>query len=74
MLRKYTEEKEKSFNIRDSILGTDLADMHLLSKRNKDGSFVPCIFVNIVYVVLQPAWFVTWRDEKDVTIFNVFWK
>ena len=65
IIRKFNKKKVHSSFI-DNIWGTDLADMQLISKFNKDFKFLLCVFD----IYSKYAWAIPLRDKKGTTITN----
>ena len=55
---------------KDNIWGTDLADMHLISKFNKEFRLLLCV----IDVFSKYAWVFPLKDKKGVSIVNAFQK
>ena len=55
---------------RDSISGTDLAYMQLISKFNKEFRFLLCV----IDIFSKYAWVVPLKDKKGISIVNAFQK
>ena len=53
---------------KDNVLGTDLADMQLISKFNKEFLFLLCV----IDIFSKYAWFVPLKDKKGISIVNAF--
>ena len=53
---------------KDNIWGADLADMQLISKFNKGCRFLLCV----IDIFSKYSWAVPLKDEKGVSIVNVF--
>ena len=54
----------------DSVWGTDLADMQLISKFNKGTRFLLCV----INIFSEYAWVIPLKDKKCITIVNTFQK
>ena len=54
----------------DNIWGADLADMHLISKRNKGCRFLLCV----IDIYSKYAWIIPLKDKKGITVTNTFQK
>ena len=67
IIRKFKKRKVYS-TFKDSIWGTDLADMQLISKFNKGFRFLLCV----LDIFSKCAWVVPLKDKKGVSIVNVF--
>ena len=52
----------------DSVWGTDLADMQLISKFNKGTRFLLCV----INIFSEYAWVVLLKYKKCITIVNTF--
>ena len=57
-------------SFRDNIWGSDLPDMHLLSKFNKGFRFLLCV----IDIFSKYAWVVPLNDKKGINIVNAFQK
>ena len=57
-------------SFRGNIWSTDLADMQLLSKFNKELRFLLCI----IDIFSKYAWVIPLKDKKGVSIVNAFQK
>ena len=68
-IRKLNKRKVHSLFI-DNILGTDLADMQLISKFNKGFGFLLCL----IDIYSKYLWVFTFKDKKGITIINFFQK
>ena len=69
IIRKFKKRKVYS-GFKDNIWGADLADMQLISKFNKGFRFLLCV----IDIFSNYAWVIPLKDEKGVTITNVFQK
>ena len=69
IIRKSIKGKVQSSFI-DNIWGTDLEDMHLISKLNKGFRFLLCVIDNFS----KYAWVVPLKDKKGIVITNAFQK
>ena len=69
IIRK-SEKRKVYSSFRDNIWGTDLADMQLLSKFNKEFRFLLC-FIDIFS---KYAWVIPLKDKKGISILNAFQK
>ena len=69
IIRK-SEKRKVYSSFRDNIWGTDLADMQLLSKFNKEFRFLLC-FIDIFS---KYAWVIPLKDKKGISIVNAFQK
>ena len=67
IIRKFKKIKVYSA-FKDNIWGTDLADMHLISKFNKGFRFFLCV----IDIFSKYAWVVPLKDKKGVSIVNAF--
>ena len=65
--RKFEKRKVRS-SFKDNIWGDDLADMQLISTFNKASRFLLCV----IDIFSKYAWVVPLKDEKGITISNVF--
>ena len=54
----------------DNIWGADLADMHLISTRNKGCRFLLCV----IDIYSKYAWIIPLKDKKGITVTNTFQK
>ena len=68
-IRKLNKRKVHSLFI-DNILGTDLADMQLISKFNKGFGFLLCL----IDIYSKYPWVIPLKDKKGITIINFFQK
>ena len=57
-------------SFRDNIWGVDLADMQSLSKYNKEIKYLLCA----IDLFSKYAWIIPIKDDKGVSIVNVFQK
>ena len=55
-------------SFRDNIWGSDLADMQLLSKFNKEFRCLLCV----IDTYSRYSWVIPLKDKKGVSIVNVF--
>ena len=69
IIRKFKKRKVHS-SFRDNIWGVDLADMQLLSKFNKEFTFLWCV----IDMFSKYAWVVPLKDKKGVSNVNAFQK
>ena len=69
IIRKFNKRKVHSPFI-DNIWGTDLADMQLISKFNKEFRFLLCV----IDIYSKYAWVIPLEDKKGDTITNAFHK
>ena len=67
IIRKFEKRKVHS-SFKDNIWGTDLADMQLISKFNKEFQFLLCV----IEIYSKYAWVVPLKDKKGITINNAF--
>ena len=67
MVYKFFDKTTTGSGIK-SILGTDLADMQLISKFNKGFRFLLCV----IDIFSKYAWFAPLKDKKGVSIVNAF--
>ena len=67
VIRKFKRRRVYS-SFKDSIWGTDLADMQLVSKYNKGIRFLLCI----IGFFSKYAWVVPLKDKKGATIVDTF--
>ena len=69
IIRKFEKRKVCS-SYKDDILGADLADMQLRSKRNTEFQFLLCA----INIYSKYAWVVLLKDKKAITITNTLQK
>ena len=67
IIRKFKKRKVYS-GFKDNIWGTDLADMHLISKFNGGLKFLLCI----IDIFSKYTWIVSLKDKKGTSIVNAF--
>ena len=69
IIRKFKKRKIYS-GFKDNVWGTDLADMQLVSKFNKEFRFLLCV----INIFSKYAWVVPLKDKKVISIVNAFQK
>ena len=69
IIRKF-EKRTVYFGLKDNVLGTDLADMQLISKVNKGFRFLLCV----IDIFSKYAWVVPLKDKKGITLLMLFRK
>ena len=69
IIKKFKKRKVYS-SFRDNIWGVDLADMQSLSKYNKGIKYLLCA----IDLFSKYAWIIPIKDDKGVSIVNVFQK
>ena len=67
IIKKFKKRKVYS-RFRDSIWGTDLADMQLISKFNKGFRFL----LRVINILSKYTWVIPLKDKKGVTIVDAF--
>ena len=67
IIRNFNKRKVHSPFI-DNIWGTDLPDMQLISKFNKEFRFLLCV----IDIYSKYAWVIPLKDKKRITITNAF--
>ena len=67
IIRKFNKRKVHSPFI-DNIWGTDLADMQLISKFNKEFRFLLCV----IDIYSKYAWVISLKDKKGIAITYAF--
>ena len=75
-LKNYTNQlpiirnfnKRKDWPFIDNIWGADLADMQLISKRNRGFRFLFCV----IDIYSKYAWVIPFKDKKGIKITNAF--
>ena len=67
IIKKF-ENREAYSSFKDNIRGSDLADMQLISKFNKEFRFSLCV----VDIYSKYAWDFPMKDRKGITITNGF--
>ena len=67
IIRKFQKRKVHS-SFKDNVWGTDLADMQLISKFNKEFQFLLCV----IGIYSKYAWVVPLKDKKGITNTNAF--
>ena len=69
IIRKFEKRKVYS-SFKDNIWGVDLADMQLMSKRNKGIRYLLCV----IDLFCKYAWVVPLKDKKGVSVVNALQK
>ena len=69
IIRKFNKRKVYH-GFKDTICGTDLADMQLISKFNKGFRFLLCV----IDIFSKYAWVLPLKDKKGINIVNAFQK
>ena len=67
---KRFQKRRVCSSFKDNIWGADLADIHLISKFNKEIRLLLCV----IDFFSKHAWVVSLKDKKSITIANVFQK
>ena len=66
IIRKFRKRKVYS-SFRDNIWGVDLADMHSLSKYNKEIKYLLCV----IDLLSKYAWLIPIKDKKGTSIVHL---
>ena len=67
IIRNFNKRKVRLLFI-DNIWGADLADMQLISKRNRGFRFLFCV----IDIYSKYAWVIPFKDKKGIKITNAF--
>ena len=69
IIRNFNKRKVHSYFI-DKMLSTNLADMQLINKFNKEFRFLLCV----IEIYSKYAWIIPLKDEKEVQLLVLFRK
>ena len=68
IIKKLKKKIRVCSSFMDSVWGTDLADMQLISKFNKGTRFLLCV----INIFSEYAWVIPLKYKKCITIVNTF--